>query len=107
MPIVVSVMAALANRRAAGKRWVLLRAAAEAVKSEIYRYRTRTGVYAGPSERGEGRPLTRQRRLPERLTAIDRRLVQSDASGGALPPYRGPLPPIRCSAAEAAMTPSS
>ena len=37
---------ALANRRAAGKRWILLRAAAEAVKSEIYRYRTRTGVYS-------------------------------------------------------------
>src|SRR4051794_33774665 len=31
-PILISVLIALANRRAAGKRWVLLRGAAESVK---------------------------------------------------------------------------
>jgi hypothetical protein len=92
-PIVVSVMVALANRRASGKRWVLLRAAAEAVKSEIYRYRTRTGVYSRAAlRRGHG-PVDRPRRLAGRLTEIDSGLIKTAASGGALTPYEGAVPP--------------
>lgn len=37
VPVLVSVLLALAGRYAAGQRWVLLRAAAEAIKAEIYR----------------------------------------------------------------------
>jgi hypothetical protein len=92
-PLVVSVLVALANRRAAGKRWVLLRGAAEAVKSEIYRYRTRTGVYSRADlRRGEG-PADRPRRLAARLTEIESGLMATAASGGALPPYKGSVPP--------------
>ena len=47
VPILASTLIALANRRSAGKRWVLLRGAAEAVKTEIYRYRARIAPYAG------------------------------------------------------------
>jgi hypothetical protein len=92
-PIVVSVLIALANRRAAGKRWVLLRAAAEAVKSEIYRYRTRTGVYSDAALASGGEPIGRPQRLAERLGAIDSGLIHTDASGGPLTGYLGPLPP--------------
>ena len=35
-----AVLVAVAGRRAVGQRWVMLRAAAEAIKAEIYRYRT-------------------------------------------------------------------
>ena len=83
-PIVVAVMIGLANVWAAGKRWVLLRAAAESVKAEIYRYRTRTGAY-----RAGDRPWT----LVTALNAIEARLLQTEASGAPLPPYTGALPP--------------
>jgi hypothetical protein len=91
-PILVSALIALANRRAAGKRWVVLRAAAEAIKTEIYRYRTRTGIYADEA-RGARDHATRQRQLAAQLDAIEARLIQTEASSGPLTPYDGPLPP--------------
>jgi hypothetical protein len=91
LPITISLLIALANRRAAGRRWVLLRGAAEAVKSEIYRYRTRTGMYAPPVEDGERDEARRV--LAERLAEIDRQLVLRDATGGTITGYDGPLPP--------------
>lgn len=92
-PISVSVLIALANRRGAGKRWVLLRAAAEAVKSEIWRYRTRTGVYSRDALRNCAEPVDRPQRLAGRLTEIESGLSHTAASGGPLTPYTGPLPP--------------
>ena len=89
----MSVLIAVANRRGAGKRWVLLRAAAEAVKSEIYRYRTRTGVYSGEALRNCDGPADRPGRLAGRLTEIDSGLNLTAASGGPLTPYDGKLPP--------------
>ncbi len=91
VPIVASVVIALANRRATGKRWVLLRAAAEAIKSEIYRYRTATGVYSPHALDRDGIPA--QLRLVDRLADIDGKLVQTEASGASITPYAGPLPP--------------
>jgi conflict system pore-forming effector with SLATT domain/uncharacterized protein DUF4231 len=119
VPILSSVLIALANRRAAGKRWVLLRAAAEATKTEIYRYRTRTGGYADPPT--TNRPAVADRTAPalapatvdppataaasppvtgapeqmlaRQLQAIGSRLIHTEASSGPLTPYSGPLPP--------------
>jgi len=92
-PIFVSVLIALANQRASGKRWVLLRAAAEAVKSEIYRYRTATGVYARSVLDSGSTHVDAPQKLAERLAAIEGGLIQTDASGGPLTPYDGLLPP--------------
>ena len=91
-PVVISVLIALANRRAAGRRWVLLRAAAESIKSEIYRYRTGSGIYA---ESAPSRPdgAGRQLLLTRQLEAVEATLMQTDVSGGPLTPYDGPLPP--------------
>ena len=36
LPILVSVLIAVASRRAVGQRWVMLRAAAESIKAAIY-----------------------------------------------------------------------
>jgi hypothetical protein len=91
-PILVAVLIALANRRAAGKRWVLLRAAAESVKAEIYRYRTGTGDYA-EQQLADADPAARPQVLAARLDAIESRLLQTDASSGPLSPYAGELPP--------------
>ena len=40
VPILASVLLAVASRRTVGQRWVMLRAAAESIKAEICRYRT-------------------------------------------------------------------
>jgi SLOG in TRPM, prokaryote/SMODS and SLOG-associating 2TM effector domain 1/Protein of unknown function (DUF4231) len=90
-PILVSVLIALASRSATGQRWVMLRAAAEAIKSEVYRYRTGKEAYSATAP---GRQqLTGQEALAARLGAINTRLMQTQASSGPLTPYDGPLPP--------------
>ena len=90
-PILVSVVIAMANRRAAGKRWVLLRAAAESVKREIYHYRTRTGTYRARLPGAD--PAARRQILAARIDAIEAALMRTDASSGPVSPYDGPLPP--------------
>jgi len=74
-----------------GQRWVMLRAAAEAIKSEIYRYRTLVACRAGP---GSAARADRQKELAGLLDGIDARLMQTEASSGPLTPYDGPLPPV-------------
>jgi hypothetical protein len=91
-PLSAGVLIALAGRRAAGKRWISLRAAAEAVRSEIFRYRTRASAYAD-DRLPDHDPAQRQELLAARLNKIHDRLMHSEASGGAVPVYDGPLPP--------------
>jgi hypothetical protein len=89
LPLLAGVLIAFADRFAFGKRWVLLRGAAETIKSEIYRYRTGTGIYA---ESAPGTPSP-ERRLAVRLAAVDTRLFDTEVSAAELPPYAGVLPP--------------
>lgn len=91
-PILASVLIALAARRAAGKRWVLLRGAAEATKAEIYRYRTRTGLF-GVHQLPDRDPAKRAGVLAAQMQGMAAQLVQTDAGGAPLTPYDGPLPP--------------
>jgi hypothetical protein len=86
-----------AHRFGPGRRWPLLRAAAEAVRRELYTYRTATGPYAPDGGDAEGADGTgaaaRDATLAARLGAIDAGLLQTEAAAGSLPPYGGPLPP--------------
>ena len=84
IPIVLSVIVAGGNLFKPGSKWLLLRAAAEAVKREIFRYRTRAGEY---------RRADRDQRLAHQLEQITGRLGQTDVNTTALRPYRGPIPP--------------
>jgi SMODS and SLOG-associating 2TM effector domain 1/Protein of unknown function (DUF4231) len=84
LPIAVATLIALAGRLAAGKRWVLLRGAAEGVKREIYRFRTRTGPYA------EG---ARAETLASQLAVLDELVMQTEVSGAVVRAYQGALPP--------------
>ena len=93
IPISVSVLIAWSSRRADGHRWLMLRAAAEAVKAEIYRYRTRTTVYQHKQPEGRTSARRRMQMLEAHLDEIDTRLVRSEASSAPLTPYAGPLPP--------------
>ena len=87
IPILAAVLIAIAGRRAVGQRWILLRAAAEAIKAEIYRYRA-LSVGRTAAER-----VVHQQELSGLLNAIDTKLLQTEASSGPLTPYIGPLPP--------------
>jgi SLOG in TRPM, prokaryote/SMODS and SLOG-associating 2TM effector domain 1/Protein of unknown function (DUF4231) len=84
LPILGAILIGWAQRLASGKRWVLLRGAAETIKREIYRFRTATGVFAGDAP---------QAQLAERLETIESKLFQTEASSWELTPYAGPLPP--------------
>jgi len=86
-PIVVASLIALANRVSSGKRWVLLRAGAEAIKREIYRFRTETGIYA------TGDQSSRQAVLASQLDVVESRLMSTEVSAGSIPRYAGTLPP--------------
>jgi hypothetical protein len=91
IPILAAVLVAAAGRRAVGQRWVMLRAAAEAVKAEVYQHRT---VAAGRARgTAHDRHAGRQQVLAANLDHIETRLIQTDASSGPLTPYDGPLPP--------------
>jgi hypothetical protein len=71
---------------------VLLRGAGESVKGEIYRYRTRTGIY-GDARMPDHDLAARPHVLAEKLGAIEANLMQTEASSGTLAPYDGALPP--------------
>jgi SMODS and SLOG-associating 2TM effector domain 1/Protein of unknown function (DUF4231)/SLOG in TRPM, prokaryote len=82
--VALAGLTALSGRRAAGKRWIVTRAAAESVKSEIFRYRTRTGRYA--DSRLPGRDKSRRPEvLAVRLGAIETRLMHTEVGNSALP----------------------
>jgi hypothetical protein len=84
VPIGVSVLVAVVSRRAVGQRWVMMRAAAEFIKAEIYRYRVLRPAQARPVD---------WQRLASQLEVIEARLMQTEASSGPVTPYDGPLPP--------------
>ncbi len=88
-PIALAVLLGAAAKFRSGNRWVVLRGAAEAVKREIYRYRTKTGPY---EERKDRRP--REQVLADQLTTISNSLMRTDVNLTVLKPVpRPPGPP--------------
>ena len=90
-PISVSALIAVANRFSPGKRWVLLRAAAEALKREIYRYRVRPRQALADG--------LREKQLQKSMEDITRRLALTEVNAMACPLYTGPVPPANAVAA--------
>ncbi|WP_257461481.1 DUF4231 domain-containing protein [Archangium lipolyticum] len=85
----VTVLVAASSQFKAGTRWILLRAHAEALKKEIFRYRCRIGQRSEPRS---GR-FSCESRLASRMKSISRQLLQTEANLSAPRTYRGPLPP--------------
>ena len=84
-PIVLSVLIGWTNRFRHGNRWVLTRQAAEAIKREIFQFRTGAGPYRDEA--------TREKDLAKAIEDVTRRLARSEANTMALPIYSGPIPP--------------
>jgi hypothetical protein len=77
VPIVVSVLLAGAVKFDKGTNWLLLRGSSEALKREIYLYRTRTGNYS----------RNRDAELARRIKIISERLKGSPVHQTCLSPY--------------------
>jgi SLOG in TRPM, prokaryote/SMODS and SLOG-associating 2TM effector domain 1/Protein of unknown function (DUF4231) len=92
LPLLVATLVGMAYRLGAGKRWVLLRAAAETIKREIYRVRTATGVYRQEASQQDA-SASAQELLSAQLDAIEAKLLQTEVSSAELTPHAGPLPP--------------
>jgi hypothetical protein len=85
IPIVVSVAIAGGNRFKPGNKWLLMRAAAESIKHEIFRYRTRAGDY---------RHADREAVLALKVEDVTRRLARTEVNTAAFKPYLGTIPPV-------------
>jgi SMODS and SLOG-associating 2TM effector domain 1/SLOG in TRPM, prokaryote/Protein of unknown function (DUF4231) len=84
VPILTTIVFALANRLKNGPRWILLRGGAEAIKSQIYGYRARAREYAGAD---------REKRLAREVSSILTHLAHTEVKERALQSYSGDIPP--------------
>lgn len=99
MPIVLTVLITAANKFKQGNKWLLLRAGAEAIKREIYRYRARAGdykeVFNAPPATAPGTPPppTPEQVLAQRIEDITRRAMRTEVNSSSLQPYSKDFPP--------------
>ena len=89
VPITLAILVAAANRFNAGNKWVVLRASAEAIKQEIFHYRTRAASYIDP----QMTQLSREATLASKIEPISHKLMQTAVNLSALRLYTGPIPP--------------
>jgi len=82
LPITISVLTAAANRLKKGNKWVLLRAGAEAIKREIFRYR----VFEETIAIKEPTALSWKERLANKMNQISDKLVKTEVNMMALSP---------------------
>ncbi|MGI4864439.1 MAG: SLATT domain-containing protein [Janthinobacterium lividum] len=77
IPIALTVLVTAASRFKQGTKWLLLRGGAEAIKREIFRYRTRTSYYQAEAET----------LLTRRVEEITRRTMRTEVNTASLVPY--------------------
>jgi len=89
IPIVITALAAVANEFSAGKKWILLRASAESIKKEIYRYRAKAEIYSDQQTRN----ISREQKLVQRINTISDNLTKGETKLTAIESYKGSIPP--------------
>ena len=93
-PIIVTVLVTAASRFKQGNKWLLLRAGAEAIKREIFRFRARADAYseqvAKPPAADATPPLpppSPEQVLAKRVEDITRRVMRTEVNASCLIPY--------------------
>jgi hypothetical protein len=81
VPITISILASFNSRFRQGNKWILLRAAAESIKREIFRYRTRAGIYNETQCSQASAPS----KLAAKVKDITSNLMQSEVNKSSLP----------------------
>ena len=98
IPIALTVLITAANKFKQGNKWLLLRAGAEAIKREIYRYRARAGDYKEVFKARAAAPATAEtppqppaptpeQVLAQRVEDITRRAMRTEVNSSSLIPY--------------------
>ncbi|NWJ49119.1 MAG: DUF4231 domain-containing protein [Chloroflexi bacterium] len=82
VPAIVTVLIAGANFFNMGSKWVLVRAATDAVKREMFRYRTRSGSYSLKRAKKDG--TTPEMYLSNMLEAISHKWLESEVTTSSL-----------------------
>jgi len=77
IPILLTLLMTISNRFKQANKWLLLRSAAEAIKREIYRYRTRARDYQ----------TNAQQVLTQRVEDITRRTMTTEVNTSSIRPY--------------------
>jgi SLOG in TRPM, prokaryote/SMODS and SLOG-associating 2TM effector domain 1/Protein of unknown function (DUF4231) len=77
IPILLTVLITAANRFKQGTKWLLLRAGAESIKREIYRYRTKAMYYKDDPEQ----------QLSKKVEDITLRTMRTEVNLSSLKPY--------------------
>ncbi|MDY6993273.1 MAG: DUF4231 domain-containing protein [Pseudomonadota bacterium] len=93
IPITTTGLLAAANRFNSGIKWLHLRAGAETVKSEIFRYRAQAEIY-NPKLLTE---TNREIQFAHNLKEISQQLIQTEVNSSALYSYPAdkPIPPYQ------------
>ena len=104
VPITLTVLVSAATRFKQGTKWLLLRAGAEAIKREIYRYRVRAMYYAEDllfylntpdsppaAEQSQNKlvALSAEQQLSKRIEEITLRTMRTEVNLSSLKPYDG------------------
>ena len=77
IPILLTLLITISNRFKQTNKWLLLRSAAESIKREIYRYRTRARDYQ----------TSPQQVLAQRVEDITRRAMTTEVNTSSIKPY--------------------
>ncbi|MDM8564896.1 DUF4231 domain-containing protein [Candidatus Halobeggiatoa sp. HSG11] len=85
IPIIITLLVGVSNHFSNGQKWIWLRSSAENLKSEIFRYRTKTGIYHNDKER--------EIEIAEKVKQLNSHLMQTEVKMSALKNYEGILPP--------------
>lgn len=95
LPISISILVASSTYFKYGNKWVMLRNAAEEIKSEIYQYRTRVGQYKEPKDISNNpqKPLRPEEKLSQQIEIINNQLMSSEVGLSSLSKYDGDIPP--------------
>ena len=88
LPITTTVLTSASGKFRPGNRWVLLRGTSEGVKREIFRYRTRTGIYAPD----QTRRVSASVKLSEAIGSAMGALMRTEANALDLGASRWSLP---------------
>ncbi|MFY0564931.1 DUF4231 domain-containing protein [Archangium lansingense] len=86
----MTVLVAATSRFKAGSKWINLRANAEAIKREIYRYRCQESPHVARP------PGPYAQELASKLRALSHQQLRNEPHFAALRSYTGPLPPPGC-----------
>lgn len=100
IPIALTILITITNRFKQGNKWLLLRAAAESIKREMFRYRTRTNDYAPPKPVEQANPadpaspiviVTAEQQLALKVQDITTRVMRTEVNSSYLIPYNKEL----------------